>query len=257
MEALVDSRRAHQQLQDVYQQIDQALDTARRMQADLLPRTLPALDPLRFAVFHRAGRPVAAGWYDAFRLDEDHVACHVGQVMGAGLVAGLLNLYLRQAIRAKEIRGHEYRLVPPDEVLATLNQALLRLELPENPFVGMVYVLCNVRSGLVSFAKAGPLALLHVPSAGAPALWQGSGGFLGVFPDVFLAQSRLLRPGDRLVLCGDASGVEDAETLADCAGRHRSASLGRLVEWIGQDRLGRSEPPEGLTVLGLEWGREA
>ena len=254
MEARAESRHTHLQLQQAYQQIERALDTAHRMQADLAPRALPEVPPLRLAVLHRTGQPVAAGWYDAFRLDEDHVGCHLGQVMGDGLSAGLLGLYLRQAVRTKEITGHDYRLVPPAEVLGKLNQALLRLQLPEGPFVSMVYVLCNVRSGLVSFAKAGPLAPLHIPFAGEPALWPGNGGFLGVFPDVFPAQSRLLGPGDRLVLCGDDSGAEDADTLVECAGRHQSEPLGKLVEMIGQDRLARPEPPEGLTVLGMEWG---
>src|SRR5207245_6456817 len=129
----------HQQLQKTYRQLDQDLDLSRRIQQSLLPRTFPDMPPARFAVRYRPCGRVGGDFYDVFRLDEDHVGFYVADVVGHGLPASLLTIFLKKAIRFKEISGQDYRLLFPHEVLECLNRDMIDQAVADNPFITMVY----------------------------------------------------------------------------------------------------------------------
>src|SRR5262249_54238704 len=131
--------RIHIQLQQAYQQINQELELARRVQQSLLPRTLPEMPPACFAVHYRPCGRVGGDFSDVIRLDEDHVGFYVADVMGHGVAASLLTVFLKKAIRFKEISGRDYRLYSPHEVLQDLNRDLLDQAVADNPFITMVY----------------------------------------------------------------------------------------------------------------------
>src|SRR5207248_1791010 len=145
----------HPQLQQASQKLDQDLDLCRRIQQSLLPRTLPDMLPARFAVHYQPCGRVGGDFYDVFRLDEDHVGFYVADVVGHGVPASLLTIFLKKAIRPKEIFGKEYRLVPPDEVLRHLNREMIDQALAENPFITIAYGLYDRRDSSLTFARAG------------------------------------------------------------------------------------------------------
>src|SRR6202007_1577929 len=120
VEKTAEVARINKRLQLAYQRIDQELELARRIQQSFLPQTLPQLPTARFAVHYRPCGRVGGDFYDAFRLDERHVAFYVADAMGHGVPASLLTVFVKRGVRAKEIHGREYRLVPPGEVLGRL-----------------------------------------------------------------------------------------------------------------------------------------
>src|SRR5436305_3134370 len=69
--------RINKRLQSAYQQIDQELDLARRIQESFLPQTLPQLPAVRFAVHYGPCGRVGGDFYDIFRLDEHHLGFSV------------------------------------------------------------------------------------------------------------------------------------------------------------------------------------
>ena len=64
---------------------------------------------------------------------------------GTALQNAGLGVFVKTSVRAKEIMGQQYRLVPPGEVLKRLNRDLIDQALSENPFITMVYMLLNFR----------------------------------------------------------------------------------------------------------------
>jgi serine phosphatase RsbU (regulator of sigma subunit) len=86
--------------------------------------------------------------------------------MGHGVPASLLTIFVKTAVKSKEIRDGNYRLVPPSEVLERLNAELLAQELPDRPFVTMVYALYNFREGTFRFARSGHPYPLYIPREG-------------------------------------------------------------------------------------------
>ncbi len=258
-EKTLEVHRINKRLQLAYQQIDQELELARRIQQSFLPQTLPDLPQVRFAVHYQPCGRVGGDFYDIFRLDENHLGFYVADAMGHGVPASLLTIFVKKGVKAKEISGKEYRLVPPSEVLQRLNRDLIDQALSETPFITMVYVLYNFKDGVLQFARSGHPYPVYLPHDGAPQQWQIEGSLLGVFETKYPVRTQQLRPGDKLLLYTDGmdtasyegQAVGTASVLA-CAARHRDLPVGELVAKLSQDLFTRTRQTDDLTVLGLE-----
>ncbi len=251
--------RINKRLQQLHQQIDHEMQLAQRIQSSFLPQTLPDVPRTRFAVHYLLRDRVGGDFYDLFRLDEHSVGLYVADAMGHGVPASLLTIFVKKGVRAKEVFGQHYRLVPPEEVLQRLNKELLDQHLSEYPFITMAYGLYNHQEGTFRFARAGHPYPLHLPREGEPAFWRQEGMLLGVVDAAFPARTYTLKPGDKVLLYSD--GIDTgcfeehppgAESLLYCATRHRHLPIQEFVDRLARDLFGATEPPDDLTLLGLE-----
>lgn len=252
-------RRLNKRLQQLHQRLDYELQLAQRIQASFLPRSLPEAPHVRFAVHYLPRDRVGGDFYDVFRLDEHHVGLYVADVMGHGVAASLLTIFVKKGIRVKEIFGRDYRLAPPEEVLERLNKDLLDLHVPEQPFITMIYALYNHRDHVFCFARAGHPYPLYIPQAGEPVFWRQEGLLLGVTHATFTAHSYPLNPGDKVLLYSDGvdSGrFEDhspgAESLLACAKYYRHLPIQKFIDGLAHDLFTSGERPDDVTLLGLE-----
>lgn len=258
-EKTAESHRINKRLQQAYQQIDHELELARRIQSSFLPQTLPQVPNVRFAVHYLLCGRVGGDFYDIFRLDERHVGFYVADAMGHGVPASLLTIFVKKGVRAKEVFGSQYRLVPPDEVLGRLNRDLIDEKLYEDPFITMVYGLFNHQEGILQFARAGHPPPLYVPRDGEPRLLKQEGLLLGVLDAKFPVATQRLLPGDKLLFYSDgvdtgAFGDHAAGTasLVACAGALRALPVHEFVRQLAQELFGTESQPDDLTLFGLE-----
>jgi sigma-B regulation protein RsbU (phosphoserine phosphatase) len=258
-EKTAEVHRINKRLQQAYHQIDQELELARRIQESFLPHSLPEVPCVRFAVHYQPCGRVGGDFYDIFRLDERHMGFYVADAMGHGVPASLLTMFVKTGVRAKEIFGQQYRLVPPDEVLQRLNRELIEQQLSDTPFITMVYALLNHRDGSFSFSRSGHPYPLHIPRVGEPSFWQIEGSLLGVFDTPYVVRSERLQPGDKVLLYTDgmdAAGFEGrtpgAQSLLAFAGQFRQTPIDELVRLLPQELFKATRQTDDLTVLGLE-----
>ena len=248
--------RINKRLQQAYQQTNEELELARRIQRSFLPHTLPDMPPAHFAVCYKPCGRVGGDFYDVFRLDEEHVGFYVADAMGHGVPASLLTIFVKKGVRAKEIFGQQYRLLPPDEVLQRLNRDMIDQALSENPFITMVYGLFNCRDRVLRFARAGHPYPLYVPRTGEPVLWQVHGTLLGIFETQFVMQSQQLQSGDKVILYTDGvepvEGPSGAARILDCAQRHGALPVREFIEAVSHELLGQQSASDDFTLLGLE-----
>lgn len=251
--------RVSKRLQAVHHQHDQEMELARRIQESFLPQSLPELPRVRFAVKYKPCGHVGGDFYDVFRLDERHVGFYVADAMGHGVPASLLTIFVKKGVRAKEISGQSYRLVPPDEVLQKLNRDLIEQALADMPFITMVYALFDHAEGTLHFSRAGHPHPLYLPAEGPPQLWQLNGSLLGVFETQFGVETRKLHPGDKLLFYTDGMDAASFDrqpvglaSLLAAAERFRAAPIGELVERLAQDLFTQTQLGDDLTILGLE-----
>lgn len=197
------------QLNRYFSEIDQELRLAGRLQRDFLPREVPVVDGLSFSTTYRPASWVSGDFYDLFRLDENHIAFFIADAMGHGLAAGLLTMFLRQALITKRVSGREYTLVEPSRVMASLNESLLEARLPGQQFVTAIYGTANLLTREIRLARAGHPYPVVMRSGGEVEEIRSEGALLGVadvgeeFPEIRVT----LRPGDKLLLYTD--GIED------------------------------------------------
>jgi sigma-B regulation protein RsbU (phosphoserine phosphatase) len=258
-EKTAEVNRINKRLQQAYQQIDQELELARRIQESFLPHTLPQVPRVRLAVHYQPCGRVGGDFYDIFRLDEKHMGFYVADAMGHGVPASLLTIFVKTGVRAKEISGQQYRLVPPNEVLQRLNRDLIEQQLPDTPFITMVYVLYNYRDGTFSFSRSGHPYPLFVPRAGEPHFWQIEGSLLGVFDTHYVVRTEQLQPGDKVLLYTDgmdAASFEGrtpgAQGLLAFTTQQRATPIEELVRLLPQELFKITRQTDDLTVLGLE-----
>jgi sigma-B regulation protein RsbU (phosphoserine phosphatase) len=258
-EKTAEVHRINHRLQQAYQQIDQELQLAQRLQSSFLPQTLPQVPRVRFAVHYALSGRVGGDFYDVFRLDENNVGLYVADAMGHGVPASLLTVFVKKGVRAKEVFGKQYRLLPPDEVLHRLNKDLIDQRLSENPFITMVYGVFNHREGRLSVARAGHPYPLYVPRDGEPQLWRQEGLLLGIVDAIYPSLSFALQPGDKVLFYSDGIDTASfdglpagADSLLACAARHRQLPVQDFVQRLAADLFGGQTQSDDLTLLGLE-----
>src|SRR5205823_6120750 len=183
----------------------------------------------------------------------------VADAMGHGVPASLLTIFVKMGVRAKEVFGRQYRLVPPDEVLLRLNRELIGQELSECPFITMAYGLFNHREGVLRFARAGHPYPLLVPRDGDLQLWQQEGLLLGVVDAAFPTHTYQLQTGDKVLLYSDGvdtavfeGGPPGAASLKACAERRRDLPVQEFLPRLARDLFAGEAQPDDLTLLALE-----
>jgi phosphoserine phosphatase RsbU/P len=224
-----------------------------------LPCNLPHVPQVRFAIHYQPCGRVGGDFYDIFRLDENHLGFYVADAMGHGVPASLLTVFIKTGVRAKEIDGENYRLVPPDEVLGRLNRDLIQQQLSDMPFVTMVYALLNHQERTFKFSRSGHPHPVYLPCGGEPQLWPAEGSLLGVFDTHYTIRTQQLHPGDKVLLYTD--GIDDArfdgtaggiQSLLAFAGKFRDASIDDLVRSLPLELFKETKQTDDLTVLGME-----
>jgi sigma-B regulation protein RsbU (phosphoserine phosphatase) len=258
-EKTAELHRISSRLQQAYQQIDLEIDLAQRIQRGCLPRDLPNVSGVRFAVHHVPCGRIGGEFYDVFRLDERHVGFYVADAMSHGVPAGLLSVLIRNGLHLKEVRGRKYQLVAPGDVLQRLNRGLIEQQLSENPFITMAYALLNHEEGILQFARAGQPCPLLIPRRGESRYLQVEGSFLGVYDTQFATAVHPLRSGDKLLLFSD--GVDAAQfsdnsagnaSVLACTARHRDLPIQEFIELLGRDLFSQGGRTDDLTLLGVE-----
>ncbi len=118
--------------------------------------------------------------------------------------AALLTVFIKRALRGKEIHDGQYRLLEPNEVLKRLNDEIMGTDLSECRFVTATYAVLNIRTLKLSIARGGsPYPILR-RADGQARLIKPAGGVIGVLPEAcFSVESIQLEPGDALLMYSD------------------------------------------------------
>jgi len=200
-------RRLGANLHRHFEDVDRELRLASRLQRDFLPREMPDTGPLRFATVYRPCSWVSGDIYDVMRLDEHHVGFYLADAVGHGVAAGLLTIYLKNAIRPKRIYAGGYELLSPATVMEALNEQLVAQQLADSQFLTAWYGIINTQTLELRYANAGhPPPLLIVADDGITEL-HGDGCILGITSGQAFSDERVqLATGDRLLLYSD--GIE-------------------------------------------------
>ena len=260
-------RRLGEQLNHYFNEIDQEMRLAGRLQRDFLPRQLPELPPYGFHIVYRPASWVSGDMYDVFRIDEQHVGVFIADAMGHGVAAGLLTMFMRQALVPKRIEaGGTYTIATPAEALGNLHECLVRQRLPNCQFVTAAYGIINTDTGELRLARAGHPYALHIAADGTIGEIRTDGSLLGLgdLPTEFEETSVMLAPGEKLVLYTD--GVEDALLVPRHSVDEETAFTAQLQKWARQTgagfvqaieeyldhQEGSLHPADDVTVLAIE-----
>lgn len=214
--------------QESVARVEQELEIARRIQANLFPRELPSVPGLALAARCLPARETGGDFYDLIDLGS-RVGVIVGDVSGKSLPAAMLMAVARSTSRS-EARNHE----TPWVVLTETNRWLVD-DVPSNSFVALSYALVDPDRRQLVLASGGQLSPLLRRADGSTSYLDGPQALpLGMSPEIEYGQiEAALQPGDTLIFYTD--GIVEAHD--QCRQLFGFERLERLVQ-----RWGHLEP---------------
>jgi phosphoserine phosphatase RsbU/P len=182
--------------------VQRDLETARQIQASLLPRELPGVRSVDLSVRYLPMTAVAGDLYDFALLGPARIGILVADVSGHGVPAALIASMVKLAFTSQAAHADD-----PAKVLAAMNQILCRHM--EKTFVTAVYAVIDTERRTMTFANAGHPPVLISRRSGVEES-QEHGCVLGFLPEAAYVNGLLsLHEGDRVLLYTD--GVPEAQ----------------------------------------------
>jgi phosphoserine phosphatase RsbU/P len=203
----------HQEAEVARAKLENELDLAARIQADLFPSQLPRLAGYEIAARNRPARRCGGDYYDALpmagRAQEDGLLLCVADVAGKGLPAALVMSNMQATLRA---------LLGRMDSIAGMAEHASRLlfgSTPAEKYVTAAFAAVVPATGALTFVGAGHLDNLILRANGGAELLESTGMPLGLIsPGLPYGQTtHALEAGDTLVLFSD--GVTDAQNSAE------------------------------------------
>jgi phosphoserine phosphatase RsbU/P len=246
-----------ERLEQRQQEQDGDLETARRVQQQLLPTATPWVPGLQIGVASASARQLGGDFYDFLRYPGGELGIAVGDVAGKGTSAALYGALAVGVLR--ELAAHSCPC--PNEVLEQMNARLRGLEVRRR-FLAMTFLAYEPAPRRLRVANAGlpyPL-LLHEGRASELVL---TGVPLGLLAEAEYYELELvLQPGDVVVLHTDgltearnASGEElGAERLLRTLEEHADSpaeALARTLLETERRFVGDAEPADDRTIVVL------
>lgn len=209
-------RNRNRQLSRMNQQYEEELKLAQDVQLGFLPRELPRHSRLSFERCFVTCAMLGGDLYDAFPLDDDHVALYVADVAGHGASAALISGLVKMTAESLKTEGGEAyeRLRHPGAALAHINELVGR-EMPVDKFVTIIYAVIDLRRLSCRLASAGhpPPALISGSDSTARIVTATTGPAIGLMPASEWPETEfLLGPRDKL--CFFTDGIPEAMSEA-------------------------------------------
>jgi sigma-B regulation protein RsbU (phosphoserine phosphatase) len=186
--------------------VQRELQTARRIQASLLPRVLPNAAGIHLAARYLPMTSVAGDLYDCVDLGASRIGIFVADVSGHGVPAALVASMVKLAFASQEERTDD-----PAHVLSRINRMLCHHV--ETTFVTAIYAVVDPGARAITVANAGHPSLLVVRSDRTIDESTTRGLMLGIMAGAAYANERVdLQPGDCIFLYTD--GIPEAQNAA-------------------------------------------
>jgi sigma-B regulation protein RsbU (phosphoserine phosphatase) len=220
-------------LQAAHDSLNRDLLEARRLQQSLIPERHYDFGAARLSLLMQPAGHVGGDLVGHFRINEQRIAVYSIDVSGHGVASALMTARLTSYLSGSSpsqnvaLEPNElglFRMKPPQEVAATLNDLLLR-EMDTDLYFTMCLAEIDLRSGMVRMVQAGhPNPLVHRAGGGMEFV-SGGGLPIGLIEGAsYELQEVRLHPGDRFLIYSDG--------LTECEG-----SDGRLLDESGLSRL--------------------
>ncbi len=180
------------------------LRLAGLVQQDFLPTQLPNQDEVRWATVFLPAEWVSGDIYNIVRIDEQHIGFYVADVVGHGMPAALLTIFVKQALVMRETINNNYHIYSPAEVMKNLNVRMAAQKLSGYQFATCCYCLLNIKTLQLTFARAGHPYPILIRAGRQPQRLEIEGSLLGIFGQAeYVQESIQLQQGDKLLLYSD------------------------------------------------------
>ncbi len=185
------------------QRLEKDLETARNIQNNLLPKSIPKFSNFEIAAFNKSAKMVGGDYYDIVKLDNNQLLFAIADVSGKGVPAALLmaniQAFLKSICKMK---------LPLSEATNLLND-LVAENTTNGSFITFFWGVIDNEKRELTYTNAGHNPPLLIRNGQITKLKKG-GMILGVLPTMipYLSEEIQLESNDALVLFTD--GITEA-----------------------------------------------
>lgn len=249
--------------QSLIESLAEQLQLAGRVQQDFLPTRLPSTDTIEWASAYVPAEWVSGDIYTVDRIDEEHIGFYLADVVGHGMPAALLTIFLKQALVMRETVGHDYTIFSPAEVMQHLNVRMAAQKLSGYQFATCCYCLLDTQTLELTYSRAGHPYPILMRAGEEPRQLEVRGPLLGIFEQAeFLQAVVQLQPGDKLLIYSDGAerfigGYDDNSVFhfADSFLDLQDAPIGKIIDKLkvfANNVEVDSPEVDDITAVGLE-----
>jgi serine phosphatase RsbU (regulator of sigma subunit) len=275
----IEKKRLRDREQAHLQALQGQLHLGRRIQADFLPATLPAVHGWEIGARFQPAEEVAGDLYDVFELHGRRLAFVVADVCDKGFGAALFMALLRTLLRVYPEHARPYNPATVGEqglgrptlgaltAIERTNEYVMAHHARTNMFASVFFGLLETESNRFLYVNAGHEPPLHVGIGGIKGRLTRTGSVVGAVAGVrYEWREVALERGDTIFIytdgiteARDPAGafysekrlVERVEGLAS-AGTGATALL-EAIEKDVNDHVAGAEPSDDITMLALSW----
>ncbi|MEE8137639.1 MAG: PP2C family protein-serine/threonine phosphatase, partial [Thermoanaerobaculia bacterium] len=234
------------------------LETARGIQASILPDLPPQLNGVRMTYTYLPATEVGGDFYDVLALEDGRLAVAVGDVAGHGVASGLVMSMAKSALAVQVSFDPEV-----EAVFTTLNRMVFQ-SARKRLLATLCYALIDPQRREMSYASAGHLFPYRITTEGKVDALESISYPLGVREQIEVrVRAARLESGDSLFLFSD--GVVEArpeqsddlfgfDRLEASLSRHAGGSVEALRDGVLADLevfTGNAPREDDLTLLVL------
>ena len=238
------------------QLMQQEMEMARSIQANLLPKAQPSIPGYDIAGMSVSAANVGGDYYD-FLPSEDRLVICLGDVSGKGMPASLLMANMQATIRGQNLVSSS-----ASECMSRSNRLMFQ-STDSAKFVTFFYAVLDIAGRTLEYSNAGHNPPILFSGDRDPQRLETGGPVLGVLPDFPYEQTAVeLNPGDLLLIFSD--GFSEAmnlrleefgeDQLVSLAVENHSDSAADLMEKISQAvvaHTGKAPQTDDMTIIAV------
>lgn len=240
---------AFDQLNEVYQSIENDLKAAARLQKSLIPDRQARCGPVPIGVAYRPAGHVGGDLLGFFRISEDRIAAYSIDVSGHGVSSALLTARLSNLFNAQHFNENialqqleDGSFVPrdPAAIVSELNERM-QDDTDTDQYFTMIFADMNLTNGIVRFCQAGHPSPAIVRTEGEVEFAGDGGAPVGLMPGMEYETCVVhLSPGDRFLMFSDGitecenpeGDMLEGEGLAEVLLRYRDLQEGEVLDKV-------------------------
>lgn len=274
IQSALTQKRLAEQVAAYHNQIQADLELARKLQQSLLPQRYPSFphaalpDQSRLRFEHRYfwAAQLGGDFFSVQSLSDTRAGILICDVMGHGVRSALVTAMLRAMVGDLELYADD-----PGRFLSEMNHrlAVILKQIEESLYATAFYLVADVATGEIRYAKAGHPLPLHLQRRAGEVtplpVPKPAGAALGLFENtVYATSQRALTPGDVLLFFTDGlievanADEEDfgPERLQAAVRNRRELGLAGLLDGLVTEVRAYSATPEfadDVCLLGMEF----
>lgn len=193
--------RISEELFNAHKKINDDIILARTIQKSILPRRLNFKN-IHFQYGHIPSDNLSGDIFDVVEIDEDRIGVYIADVVGHGISASIMTMFIRQTMKNILI---EFPNIQPSDTLNELKRRFSMLMLDESQYFTIVYMLIDTKKEKLTYVNAGHNCMPLLFNDHKVAFMRNRGLFISsIFPEVKYNEKSIdLHAGNKILLYTD------------------------------------------------------